>query len=326
MSASTAGRTATVTVAEEQARRRLDKVLAEGLDGLSRSRLKALIDDGNVRVDGATISEADYRVKPGQTIAIFIPDAEDAVPAAQAIDLVILYEDDDIIVIDKPAGLVVHPAPGNPDRTLVNALLAHCGESLSGIGGVRRPGIVHRLDKETSGIMVAAKNDQAHAALSAQFARHAVDRVYEAVVWGAPETSTGRIEGAIGRDPRNRKRMAIVARGGKAAVTRYRVRERYGAVAARVECRLETGRTHQVRVHMAHLGHPLVGDPLYARARRVRRNRLPEGARQALEAFGRQALHARKLGFRHPIDGEKLEFEVAPPCDFRHLTKSLELI
>ena len=256
-----------------------------------------MIETGRVSIAGETITEPGYRVKPGQAVTLVIPPPTDETPRAQAIPLQVAYEDDDLIVVNKPAGLVVHPAPGNPDRTLVNALLAHCGDSLSGIGGVRRPGIVHRLDKDTSGLMVAAKNDAAHHGLSAQFATRQLSRTYRAVVWGIPRPGEGRIEGAIGRDPRNRKRMAVRASGGKLAVTRYRVLQSLGALWSLVECRLETGRTHQIRVHMAHFGHPLLGDALYGGARR---RRLDDGMRALLAHCPRQALHAAALGFVHP--------------------------
>jgi 23S rRNA pseudouridine1911/1915/1917 synthase len=234
-------------------------------------------------------------------------------------DLNIAYEDDHLIVIDKPAGLVVHPAPGNPDRTLVNALLAHCGDSLSGVGGVRRPGIVHRLDKDTSGLMVAAKHDAAHVGLSELFARHDINRRYRALVWGPLRRAKGRIEGNIGRDPRNRKRMAIVARGGKPAVTHFQRVASYGQVATLVDCRLETGRTHQIRVHMASLGHPVLGDPLYSRVRRARATDLCAELQAAIAAFKRQALHAAELGFRHPVDGRDLNFRSNPPHEMQTL-------
>ncbi len=291
--------------------------------GLSRMRIKALIEAGQVRIgqngQWRTVTEPSYRVKPGEKICLEIPPAEDARPLPQAMDLNILYEDEHLIVIDKPAGLVVHPAPGNPDHTLVNALLAHCGDSLSGIGGVRRPGIVHRLDKDTSGVMVAAKHDTAHAGLSELFARHLIQRRYRALVWGRTRRASGRIEGNIGRDPRNRKKMAVVARGGKAAVTHYELIETFGETASLLDCRLETGRTHQIRVHMASLGHPVLGDPLYARARRGRTAGLAEPLRDAITNFNRQALHAMELGFRHPMSGRDLNFKTEPPHDMQVL-------
>ena len=309
------------TVARTDGRARLDRLLADHVPALSRSRLKALIETGRVSIGGGTITEPGYRVKPGQTVTLVVPPPTDETPRAQAIPLRIAYEDDHLIVVDKPAGLVVHPAPGNPDRTLVNALLAHCGASLSGIGGVRRPGIVHRLDKDTSGLMVAAKHDAAHHGLSAQFATRRLSRTYRAVVWGRPRPAQGRIVGAIGRDPRNRKRMAVRESGGKPAATLYRVLESPDALWSLVECRLETGRTHQIRVHMAHSGHPLLGDALYGGAR-MRRER--EHLRAALAHCPRQALHAARLGFVHPASGAELAFESPLPADMRALIEALQ--
>ena len=311
-------------VAPEEARERLDRLLSRRLATLSRMRIKALILGGHVAVAGRTVIDASYRVKPGEALEVAVPAPAPAEPAAQAMELRVVYEDADLIVIDKPAGLVVHPAPGNPDRTLVNALLAHCGESLAGIGGVRRPGIVHRLDKDTSGLLVAAKSQAAHEGLVALFQAHDIEREYVALVWGVPRPRQGRIEAAIGRDPRNRKKMAVVAKGrGKPAVTNYRVVEAFGEAAALVRCRLETGRTHQIRVHMAELGHPVMGDPLYGRARRGRRQALPAEARAALEALGRQALHAAVLGFVHPVSGKALFFESPLPDDVMCLVRAL---
>jgi 23S rRNA pseudouridine1911/1915/1917 synthase len=252
-----------------------------------------------------------------------IPEAAPAKPQGQAIDLDVVYEDEDLIVIDKPAGMVVHPAPGNPEGTLVNALIAHCGESLSGIGGERRPGIVHRIDKETSGLLVAAKNDAAHQALSAAFAAHAIERAYLCLVWGVPSPGSGTITGNIGRDPKDRKRMAVVTRGGKPAHTDYRVLRSFGLGAALVECRLRTGRTHQIRVHMAKVGHPLIGDPTYGKATQARRARLAPAARAAAEHFPRQALHATLLGFQHPRTGEFLSWTSESPTDFKELEQAL---
>jgi 23S rRNA pseudouridine1911/1915/1917 synthase len=232
----------------------------------------------------------------------------------------IRYEDGDLIVTDKPAGLVVHPGPGNADGTLVNALVAHCGASLSGIGGVRRPGIVHRLDKDTSGLLVAAKNDAAHAGLSKLFAAHDLERAYLALVWGSPSPAAGMVEGNIGRNPRNRKKMAIVERGGREARTHYRVREHLAdGCWSLVECRLETGRTHQIRVHLTSLGHAVVGDPLYGGNRAGSRKALPSAAAEALENWQRQALHAYRLAFKHPLSGELLEFTSEPPADMQAL-------
>ena len=256
-----------------------------------------------------------------------MPPAAPPTPEAQAIPLEILHEDEALIVVDKPAGLVVHPAPGNPDRTLVNALIAHCGPSLVGVGGVRRPGIVHRLDKDTSGLMVAAKTDAAHQGLVAQFAERRIGRQYACLVWGLIEPAEGRIAGNIGRSPRNRKKMAVLSRGGRPAVTHYR-RLAVGASGAvsRLVCRLETGRTHQIRVHLSHAGHGLLGDPLYGRESASRRAALPAAARQALARLGRQALHAESLAFRHPTSGEEMAFTSTLPRDLRDLTSFLEFL
>ncbi len=303
--------------------KRLDKFLADAAPALSRMRLKALILEGCVRVGGRTITDPSYRVKAGEAAAWEAPAPVEARPRAQAIPLDVLYEDEHLIVIDKPAGLVVHPAPGNPEGTLVNALLAHCGASLQGIGGERRPGIVHRLDKDTSGLMVAAKTETAHRRLSEAFAARDIERAYDALVWGAPQPPSGEIEGAIGRDPRNRKRMAVVGRGGRAALTRYRTQRGFGEAAALLECRLATGRTHQIRVHLAALGHPVIGDPVYGRATAARLARLPAEAREVLRGFPRQALHARLLGFAHPASGAALRFERAVPADFTSLLEIL---
>jgi 23S rRNA pseudouridine1911/1915/1917 synthase len=313
-----------VTVVAGADGRRLDQALAAALPALSRSRLKALILEGRVSCAGAVISEPSRRVKPGERFEVEVPPAAPAEPAAQPIPLDILFEDEHVIVVVKPAGLTVHPAPGNPDRTLVNALIAHCGASLSGIGGVARPGIVHRLDKDTSGVMVAAKTDAAHASLARQFAGRTIERAYLALVWGVPRAATGRVEGAIGRSARDRKKMAVVSRGGKAAATRWRVLRRFGTVAALLECRLETGRTHQIRVHMAHAGHPLIGDRAYGGARHRGAMDLAPAARRIAEGFGRQALHAAVLGFEHPASGRGARFEAPPPADFANLIKSLE--
>ena len=307
------------TVARADARARLDRLLADHVPALSRSRLKNLIETGRVSIGGATITEPGYRVKPGHVVTLVVPPPVDETPIAQAIPLQVAYEDEHLIVVDKPVGLVVHPAPGNPDRTLVNALLAHCGASLSGIGGVRRPGIVHRLDKDTSGLMVAAKHDAAHRGLSEQFATRRLSRTYRAVVWGVPRPAQGRIEGAIGRDPRNRKRMAVRMSGGKAAITHYRVLKPLDPLWSLVECRLETGRTHQIRVHMAHRGHPLVGDALYGGARR---RGIDASVREVLALCPRQALHAAALSFVHPVSGAALAFESALPADMRALIEA----
>ena len=305
------------SVPSDKAGLRLDRFLTDELDGLSRSRIQMLITDGQVRCDGVVVKGAKTKVRTGQVFDIVVPVAVSATPLPQEIPLDVIYEDDDVIVINKPPGLVVHPAAGNPDNTLVNALLAHCGDSLTGVGGVARPGIVHRLDKGTSGLMVAAKNDNAHASLSAQFAAHTVERAYHAMVWGVPRPKTGSISGNIGRNPRNRKKMAIVERGGKHAVTHYMVKQALADVAALVECRLETGRTHQIRVHMTSIGHALMGDPLYGRRRKGKAE--PIELRQYLTNQKNQVLHAYYLGFLHPVTGEKLAWSVPNPLYFNKI-------
>jgi 23S rRNA pseudouridine1911/1915/1917 synthase len=313
-----------VAAGVEDAGERLDRFLARRVSGLSRSRLKQLIETGRVSESGATLSDPSQKVKAGQVFRLDLPPPAPATPAGQAIALAIVYEDSDLIVIDKPAGMVVHPAPGNPDNTLVNALIAHCGASLSGIGGERRPGIVHRLDKDTSGLLVAAKNDAAHQALAADFAARRIERRYLAVVWGMPRDREGEIAGAIGRHPVDRKRMAVVSRGGKPALTRYRVLAALGPAASLVECRLATGRTHQIRVHLAAIGHPLLGDPVYGREGAARRARLTPAGRVVLAGFHRQALHAASLGFRHPRTAAWLAFESPPPPDLACLINALK--
>ena len=320
-----------ITAPPDSASGRLDRVLAGAL-GLSRTRIKRLIETGSVSVqDGGaagTIEEPSYKVKPGQIFAVIVPESADPVPAGQPIPLAVIYEDDDVIVVDKQAGLVVHPAPGNPDGTLVNALIAHCGASLSGIGGVRRPGIVHRLDKLTSGLMVAAKNDRSHASLAAQFKARSVARAYTAFAWNAPARASGEIEGNIGRSARNRKKMAVLASGGRAALTRYRLLRRYGGGAAsRLECRLATGRTHQIRVHLAATGLPVIGDAVYGGGiTAARRHALGAGGADSVAALERQALHAHRLGFRHPGSGEELLFECDLPNELKLLENVLEEI
>jgi len=311
----------TLTVAPSQAGSRLDRWLAESLPELSRSRLQALIEEGALSSEGGVVASASRKVKAGETYELNVPPPEPAMPAAQEIALDIVYEDGDLIVIDKPAGMVVHPAPGSSDSTLVNALLHHCAGSLSGIGGVKRPGIVHRIDKDTSGLLVAAKNDRAHQGLAKQFAKHSIERVYNALCWGVPLPRHGQVEGPIGRNPADRKKMAIVA-GGKPALTYFQVICSFGDYASLVECRLATGRTHQIRVHMTSIGHPLVGDQLYGKGNR--KAPAPVEAKTLLNAFPRQALHARILGFNHPISGEKLLFESTIPNDFNGLINSLK--
>ena len=299
----------TALVDPENKGMRLDKFLSIRLP-FSRSRIAALIENGHVLPSLA----ADTKVNPGQVFTVNIPEAIEATPRPQKIELNILYEDADLIVIDKPAGMVVHPGAGNFEGTLVNALLAHCGNSLSGIGGVKRPGIVHRIDKETSGILAIAKNDMAHQKLSEQFACHSIQRVYQAVVYGIP-LPQGKIEGNIGRSPRNRQKMAIVSTGGKPAVTHYKlIKKLYQERAALIECRLETGRTHQIRVHMTSIGHPLVGDKTYGNP--------PKGTPDILRQFPRQALHAAVLTFVHPRTGETLSFSTPLPEDMSCLVKN----
>jgi 23S rRNA pseudouridine1911/1915/1917 synthase len=315
---------ATVLAGASEAGQRLDRALALHLPALSRTRLKRLIQSGLVTCEGTALRDPALRVRCGQNFVVMLPEDTDAAPVAQPIALDIRFEDAHLIVIDKPAGLVVHPAPGNPDGTLVNALISHCGASLSGIGGVRRPGIVHRLDKDTSGLMVVAKTEVAHHALSRDFMLRRVDRAYAAIVWGVPTPLAGEIAGNIGRSPANRKKMTVVREGrGKPAITHYRVERSFHSRAALVECRLATGRTHQIRVHLAHRGHPLIGDPVYgtragcdvARGGTV-------GTRIA--AFPRQALHARLLGFAHPAGCGRLMFDSPLPVDIHELVGNLE--
>ena len=295
---------------------RLDKALADA-SGLSRERIKALISEGRVVVSGAPVSQPSLKVGAGTPFTIAVPEAVPAEAMAQDIPLVVVFEDEYLIVVDKPAGLVVHPAAGNLDGTLVNALLHHCQGQLSGIGGVARPGIVHRIDKDTSGLLVVAKTDRAHEGLAQQFAAHSIVRSYRAVVSGVPRVVAGKIEGAIGRSSANRKKMAIVEDGrGKHAVTHYKVLESLKS-AALVECRLETGRTHQVRVHMSSMGHSLLGDPAYGRT--------PSSLRPILDRLGfhRQALHAAELGFVHPVKQEMVQFFSAIPADMTALIGEL---
>ena len=319
----------TPPVPPSQAGMRLDKWLAAALPELSRSRLQALIAEGMVAIDGAAVCDASRRLRAGEAASVRIPPAAEPTPAPEAIALSVVYEDDQIIVVDKPAGMVVHPAPGSPSATLVNALLHHCAGSLSGIGGVKRPGIVHRIDKDTSGLLVVAKTDAAHRHLAAQFAHHSIVRAYRALCWGVPTPAQGEIRGNVGRSPADRKKMAVLRHGGKSALTRYRVLRAFGTTAALVECRLETGRTHQVRVHMAEIGHPLVGDPVYGRRRGRSRGAgaaKTEPAGAALAAFPRQALHACELGFIHPSQGTEMHFFSDMPIDIKRLISELELI
>ena len=296
---------------------RLDRVLTAALPFLSRTRLKSLVEAGHVLADGIACDDPSYRVRGHERFTVSVPPPTPAEPEAQAIPLTVVFEDADVIVIDKPAGMVVHPAPGSRDSTLVNALLAHCGDSLSGVGGVRRPGIVHRIDKDTTGLLVVAKNDAAHHFLAEQFAAHTVDRAYRALVWGTPVPGVGRIDAALGRSGRDRKKMSVRREGGKAARTRYRTIKAYPGPTTLLECRLETGRTHQIRVHLASRGHALVGDPVYGRGG-------GGPAATVLRAFPRQALHAVELGFEHPTRRERLLFHSALPNDINELLSTLE--
>jgi 23S rRNA pseudouridine1911/1915/1917 synthase len=327
----TQGRSEKLVVAAEEAGERLDRVLAARVADLSRSRHKALILAGRVAIDGATIRDPGHRVNAGGTIMVDVPPADEVGVGPENIPLEVVFEDGELIVIDKPAGLVVHPAAGNWSGTLVNALIAHCGESLSGVGGVRRPGIVHRLDKDTSGLMVVAKTDRAHRALSRQFADHGrtgpLRRGYLAFVWGVPDRPRGTIDKPIDRHPRARDKMAVRA-GGREAITHWEVLERYpgrdGAPAASLlACRLETGRTHQIRVHLAAIGHPLLGDDVYGAGFKTKASQLGQEARAALAALGRQALHAYLLAIEHPSQGNDLEFRSELPDDLRRLRHSL---
>ncbi|HEX5263316.1 MAG TPA: RluA family pseudouridine synthase [Phenylobacterium sp.] len=307
-----------LAVNPDEAVGRVDKMLADLLPEMSRGRVQALIAQGRVSRDGAPVTDASAKALPGD-YRLEIPPPEAAEPGAEAIPLKVLFEDAYLIVVDKPAGMAVHPAPGSESGTLVNALLHHAGDSLSGIGGVARPGIVHRIDKDTSGIVVAAKTDAAHQGLSALFAAHDIDRVYVALTRGAPRAAKGSIEGAIGRSSSDRKKMALVKSGGRHAVTHYAVERTFGPkekpLAARIACTLETGRTHQIRVHLASAGAPCLGDPTYGSGPPA------EKVRAAIAEAGlrRQALHAAVLGFRHPVTGETLRFESPLPPDMATL-------
>ena len=307
-----------------QAGERLDRVLAAASGSLSRSRVKALIAAGAATRDGSPAADPAESVRAGARYVLRVPPPTSATPLPQGIPLAILHEDRDLIVLDKPAGLVVHPAPGNLDGTLVNALLAHAGNDLPGIGGERRPGIVHRLDKDTSGVMVVAKTELAHHALSEAFAARDLERDYLALCWGLPNPARGEIEGPIGRHPIDRKRMAVVSRGGKAALTRYGTERGWDVTCALLRCRLATGRTHQIRVHLSHAGHPLVGDPVYLRRVPAAARGVLPALRDTLLAFPRQALHAATLAFRHPRGGAAMRFAAPLPPDMRALLAALD--
>ncbi len=307
----------------------MDKALSNALPTLSRARLQALIAEGAVSRDGLAITGGSARALPG-TYLIVVPPVAPADPQPEAIPLTVLFEDADLIVVDKPAGMAAHPAPGSETGTLVNALLHHCGASLSGIGGVARPGIVHRLDKDTSGVMVAAKSDRAHAGLSKLFAAHDIERTYIALTRGAPTPERGRIETLIGRSSSDRKKMAVLKSGGRTAITDYVVQARFAVpakagaapLAARVACTLHTGRTHQIRVHLASKGAPILGDAVYGSGSPA------TAVKAAIAEAGltRQALHAAVLGFVHPVSGEKLRFETPPPADMTRLEALLSAL
>lgn len=334
----------TLTVPSDYAGTRLDKWLSEAVDGLTRSRAKSLIEDGALSRNGADFTDVSWKVRAGETYVLVIPPLEPAEPKAEEIALNIYYEDDDLIVVNKPAGLVVHPGAGNWTGTLVNALIAHCGASLSGVGGVARPGIVHRLDKDTSGLIVAAKHDAAHLKLSEAFSVHDIDRIYDAIATGAPRPAVGTIDAPLARASGDRKKMAVVDEDDerpdqRRAVTHYRMTEAFGrkrakladdAIASLIECRLETGRTHQIRVHLASIGCPLIGDPIYGRGPGLSGLKPGDDAADralaVLGAFRRQALHARVLGFAHPISDEPLRFEAPPPADFTGLLGALRAL
>ncbi|GJL91700.1 RluA family pseudouridine synthase [Hyphococcus sp.] len=322
---------------------RLDKWLSEQIPDITRTRIKALIEDGALTRDGDVVSSASWKLREGEEYRLTPPPLVDPEPLAEDIPLDVIYEDKDLIIVNKPAGLVVHPAPGAWSGTLVNALIHHCGDSLSGIGGARRPGIVHRIDKETSGLLVVAKHDTAHQGLSAAFSAHDIDRVYEAIAVGAPRPGVGTIDAALGRSVRDRTKMAVVDleayHGARHAVTHYKVVEAFGraraklkgdALASLIECTLETGRTHQIRVHLSHIGCPLIGDQVYGRGPGLSGMKPGEAvtdhAIETIRNFKRQALHARVLGFAHPITGETLRFEAPAPDDFQILLNALRAL
>jgi 23S rRNA pseudouridine1911/1915/1917 synthase len=329
--ASNSGQRHEVVVAGDEGSNRLDRVLAVRLPALSRSRLKALILAGSVTLKNAAVRDPAYHVAAGDTITIDVPEAIAAEPAGEDIALDIVYEDDDIIVIDKPKGLVVHPAAGHETGTLVNALIAHCGASLSGIGGVRRPGIVHRLDKDTTGLMVAAKNDRAHKSLTEQFADHgrtgAMRRGYMAFAWELPHRARGTVDAPIDRHPFAREKMAV-RDSGREAITHWEIQEAFDGrdgkpIAALLACQLETGRTHQTRVHLAHIGHPLLGDGVYGPHFKTKASHLGPRSQAALTALGRQALHAYLLALEHPRTGTILEWISDLPDDLARLRDAL---
>lgn len=302
---------------------RLDKILANLCPDLSRSRLKNLILDGYLQLDGVLVTDVSTSVKGGEAVELTIPPLEQGEPKPENIPLEIVYEDQDLLVVNKPAGLVVHPAPGNWQGTLVNALLYHCGDSLSGIGGVKRPGIVHRLDKETSGLMVVAKHDKAHAHLTHQFADRTLSRRYHALVWGLPKKMSDTVETLIGRSKTNRKKMSVQRESGKVAITHYDVKSVYSLTAALIACALETGRTHQIRVHMAHIGHSIIGDMIYGKRPRS----ISPTLEQQIEAIigpERHLLHAFHIHFIHPRTDEEMSFEIEDPQDMKEVIALLQ--
>lgn len=324
----------TLTVGETDTGARLDRFVTDRL-GLSRARVQALIREGRVTGPNGVVRDPGSKVRPGQSLSVDLPEPAPASPLPEKLPLSIVYEDKHLIVIDKPADLVVHPAAGNATGTLVNALIAHCGDELSGIGGVKRPGIVHRLDKDTSGLLVVAKSDAAHQGLAEQFASHGADgrlvRTYEAFVWGIPRHKSGTITANLGRSRTNRTRMAVM-RGddGRHAVTHFEVEETFTTpdgkpLAARLALNLETGRTHQIRVHLAHIGHPVMGDQAYGTGFKASSRKLSPEAAAALTVLGRQALHARELGFEHPVTGKQLRFTSPRPADMENLYRTLAI-
>jgi len=327
------GRHFELTVGEAEAGTRLDRFLAARLPDLSRSRLQALVRAGRVARKARAVEDIGHRVKSGETYSIDVPAPEPAAPSPESMPLAVVFEDAHLIVIDKPKGLAVHPGPGHATGTLVNALIAHCGESLSGIGGITRPGIVHRLDKDTTGLLVVAKTDRAHQGLAEQFAAHGADgrlqRSYLALVWGVPDRRRGSIDAALSRSSANRTKIAVVsAAAGRRAVTHWEVLETYSAggskaVASLLKLSLETGRTHQIRVHLAHIGHPLLGDMTYGGGFKASARKLGVTAQAALSALDRQALHAAELSFVHPVTGKRLHFASALPADMARLQRAL---
>ena len=312
-------------ITESEKNIRLDKFLAQKLPEISRSQIQRLIEAGNVLNEDVIISDNSYKTAIGDTYQIIIPPAQDALPKAENIPLDVIYEDNDLIVINKPTGMTVHPAPGAYNGTLVNALLFHCKDNLSGIGGVKRPGIVHRIDKETSGLLVVAKNDKAHQGLSEQFAEHSIERTYWAIVYGVPQELSGRIEGNIARSNTDRKKMTIAQERGKPAITNYKTLKIFKMAASLIQCNLETGRTHQIRVHMSSLGHSLVGDKVYVKNKKSS-ILLPPDIKKYVNEFPRQALHSKSLGFIHPCTKEYMHFDSELPSDLHSLVDKLSSI